>query len=204
MSGRSAGKAACRFPACVASCRDTCASDIAAPLPRARSSNVRSRLPCAGRPARMRSPRRHPLPAAHDRSPAARLPRGAAAASDRSGGVPRRAPIRMKSPLAENQRAVLIEAMLPNVPFDGWSRPALRSAARQAGMPADEALALFPNGAAELVACFSRWADLRMLDRLETAAIEPSRISNRIALAVATRLEILAPWREAVRRALSV
>ena len=110
----------------------------------------------------------------------------------------------MRSPLAEKQRAELIEAMLPSVPFDGWSRPALRSAARRVGMPADEALALFPNGAAELVACFSRWADLRMLDRLETAAIEPSRISNRIALAVATRLEILAPWREAVRRALSV
>ena len=83
----------------------------------------------------------------------------------------------MKSPLAENQRAVLIEAMLPNVPFDGWSRPALRSAARQVGMPADEALALFPNGAAEFVACFSRWADLRMLDRLEAAVIEPLRLS---------------------------
>ena len=110
----------------------------------------------------------------------------------------------MRSPLAEKQRAELIEAMLPSVPFDGWSRPALRSAARRVGMPADEALALFPNGAAELVACFSRWADLRMLDRLETAALEPSRISDRIALAVATRLEMLAPWREAVRRALSV
>ena len=110
----------------------------------------------------------------------------------------------MKSPLAENQRAALIEAMLPNVPFDGWSRPALRSAARQVGMPADEALALFPNGAAEFVACFSRWADLRMLDRLEAAVIEPLRIAERVALAVVTRLEILAPWREAVRRALSV
>jgi ubiquinone biosynthesis protein COQ9 len=110
----------------------------------------------------------------------------------------------MKSPLAEDQRAALIEAMLPNVPFDGWSRPAVRAAARHIGMPADEALALFPNGAAELVACFSRWADLRMLDRLETTDLEPLRIPERIALAVTTRLEILTPWREAVRRALSV
>lgn len=110
----------------------------------------------------------------------------------------------MRSPLAEDQRAALIEAMLPTVPFDGWSRPALRVAARHIGMPADEALALFPNGAAELVACFSRWADLRMLDRLEAMALEPLRIPERIALAITTRLEILAPWREAVRRALSV
>jgi ubiquinone biosynthesis protein COQ9 len=110
----------------------------------------------------------------------------------------------MKSPLAEDQRAALIEAVLPNVPFDGWSRPALRAAARHIGMPADEALALFPNGAAELVSCFSRRADRHMLDRLEAMALEPLRIPERIALAITTRLEILAPWREAVRRALSV
>jgi len=110
----------------------------------------------------------------------------------------------MRSPLAEDQRAALIEAMLPNVPFDGWSRPALRAAARRIGMPADEALALFPNGAAELVACFSRWADQRMLDRLETTALDSLRIPERIAVAIATRLEIISPWREGVRRALSV
>jgi ubiquinone biosynthesis protein COQ9 len=110
----------------------------------------------------------------------------------------------MKSPLAEGQRTALIEAMLPNVPFDGWSRPALRAAARRIGMPADEALALFPNGAAELVSNFSRWADLRMLDRLESMDLEPLRIPERIALAITIRLEILAPWREAERRALSV
>ena len=110
----------------------------------------------------------------------------------------------MRSPLADDQRAALIAAMLPNVAFDGWSRPALRAAARRVGMPADEALALFPNGTAELVACFSRWADARMLDRLEVMVPEPLRISDRVALAIATRLEIIAPWREAVRRALSV
>jgi len=110
----------------------------------------------------------------------------------------------MRSPLAENQRAALVAAMLPNVPFDGWSRPVLRAAARRIGMPADEALALFPSGAAELVACFSRWANVRMLDRFEAMVPEPLHISDRIALAIATRLEIIAPWREAVRRALSV
>jgi ubiquinone biosynthesis protein COQ9 len=110
----------------------------------------------------------------------------------------------MRSPLAEEQRAALIEAILPNVPFDGWSRPALRAAARRIGIPADEALALFPSGAAEFVACFSRWADRRMLDRFETMSRELLNTSDRIALAIATRLEVVAPWREAVRRALSV
>ena len=40
----------------------------------------------------------------------------------------------MKSPLAERDRDRLIEAMLPNVAFDGWSHAALRAAARQLAM----------------------------------------------------------------------
>ena len=110
----------------------------------------------------------------------------------------------MKSPLAEAQRATLIEAMLPDVAFDGWSRAAVRAAARRCGIAPGEALALFPGGATELVAAFSYWADARMLDRLEALPVAAGPISKRIAEAVATRLDIVTPWREAVRRALSV
>jgi ubiquinone biosynthesis protein COQ9 len=110
----------------------------------------------------------------------------------------------MKSPLAESQREALIEAMLPDVVFDGWSRAALRTAARRIGMPASEALALFPRGAADLVAAFSRWADQRLLDRLETAPLGELTVPDRIGLALTSRLEIVEPWREAVRHALAV
>jgi ubiquinone biosynthesis protein COQ9 len=110
----------------------------------------------------------------------------------------------MTSPLAETERTALIEAILPEVAFDGWSHAALRHAARRAGLTAGEALALFPRGAPDLVAAFSRWADRKMLDRLEAAPLEPLRTAERVALATGIRLEILGPWREAVRRALGV
>jgi ubiquinone biosynthesis protein COQ9 len=110
----------------------------------------------------------------------------------------------MKSPLAESQRDALIEAMLPDVPFDGWSRAGLRAAARRIGMPAAEALALFSGGPAEFVDCFSRWADRRMLDRLENLPADQLHAAERIARAVNIRLEIVEPWREAVRRALAI
>jgi ubiquinone biosynthesis protein COQ9 len=110
----------------------------------------------------------------------------------------------VRSPLAESQRDALIEAMLPDVPFDGWSRATLRAAARRIGMPVAEALALFADGPAEYVACFSRWADRRTLDRLETLRLDQLRAAERIALAVNLRLDIVEPWREAVRRALAV
>src|SRR5262252_6420063 len=94
--------------------------------------------------------------------------------------------------------------MLPDVAFDGWSRAALRTAARRIGMPTAQALVLFEGGPAEFVACFSRWADRRMLDRLETSPLDELRVPERIALAVNIRLGIIEPWREAVRRAVVV
>jgi ubiquinone biosynthesis protein COQ9 len=110
----------------------------------------------------------------------------------------------VRSPLAEQERTALIEAILPEVAFDGWSRLALRRAARRVGLAPAEALTLFPGGAADLVAGYSRWADQRMLDRLDALALEAGRTSERIARAIATRFEIVEPWREAVRRALTV
>src|SRR5438094_42707 len=110
----------------------------------------------------------------------------------------------MRSPLADSERDRLIVAMLPDVAFDGWSQHALRVAAGRIGIPPGEAMALFPRGAPDMVAAFSGWADRQMLDRLETTPIEPVSLSRRIALALRLRFELLLPWREAVRRGMTV
>ena len=110
----------------------------------------------------------------------------------------------MKSPLADSERDRLIAAMLPDVAFDGWSQHALRLAAGRIGMPVGEAMALFPRGAPDMVAAFSRWADRQMLDRLENMPAEPVSLSRRIALALRLRFDLLLPWREAVRRGMAV
>jgi ubiquinone biosynthesis protein COQ9 len=110
----------------------------------------------------------------------------------------------MRSPFADAERERLIAAILPDVPFDGWTARALRHAARRVDIPAAEAVALFPRGAPDMIAAFSHWADKQMLLRLETALVEPVSLSRRVALALRLRLEVLLPWREAVRRGLSV
>jgi len=110
----------------------------------------------------------------------------------------------MRSLLAARERERLIEAMLPDVPFDGWSSHALRVAARNIGIAEAEALALFPRGPVDCVAEFSRWADRHMLERLEGAVLDELSLSARIALALRLRFEVLMPWREAARRGLSV
>jgi len=98
----------------------------------------------------------------------------------------------------------LLAALLPAVPFDGWTRAALRAAAAQAGINAAELAELFPRGARDAVAWFSAWADRKTLAALASRKRERLRTGARIALGVRTRLELLRPHREAVRRALSL
>lgn len=102
------------------------------------------------------------------------------------------------------RRDELIASLLPDVPFDGWSLAAMRGAARRIGMDDDELLRLFPHGVQDAVAWFSHWADRLML---ETVAAHPEgdkKLPERVAEAVRTRLRLLAPYREAVRRGLAL
>ncbi len=110
----------------------------------------------------------------------------------------------MRSPFAERERERLVCAMLPDVPFDGWTMHALRQGARRCGVAPGEAAALFPRGAPDMVAVFSHWADRQMLERLEGEPDETLRLSQRVALALRLRFEVTLPWREAVRRGLAL
>lgn len=98
----------------------------------------------------------------------------------------------------------LLLAVLPNVPFDGWSVAALRAGARSLGITEAEALALFPRGGPELVEGFSQWADRAMLAAVSNADFEALKVRERIAAAIRARLKALEPHREAARRALAL
>ncbi|HEY4043100.1 MAG TPA: COQ9 family protein [Rhodopila sp.] len=102
--------------------------------------------------------------------------------------------------LPERDTAIL--AMLPHVAFDGWSRRALRAGIADAAMPADEADLLFPLGTVDMIETFCDLADRRM----EEAAVTllETKPSARIRAIVALRLAQNRPYKEAIRRALSV
>lgn len=104
---------------------------------------------------------------------------------------------------AQGKDAVLA-ALLPEVPFDGWSQAALRAAAQHAGIDEAALARLFPHGPRDAVAWFSHWADRGMLAAMAARKPETVGARERIALAVRTRLGILLPHREAVRRGLSL
>jgi ubiquinone biosynthesis protein COQ9 len=100
------------------------------------------------------------------------------------------------------ERDAAIEAMLPNVPFDGWTIRALRSGLAAAGLPADEATILFPGGAADMIAVFCDLADRRMTDA--AAALTETKLSARVQAIIVQRLTMNRPHKETIRRAVSV
>ncbi|MBS0643890.1 MAG: COQ9 family protein [Proteobacteria bacterium] len=96
-----------------------------------------------------------------------------------------------------------IEAMLPHVPFDGWTLRALRAGLRDAGMPADEADLLFPLGTVDMIETFCDLADRRMEEAAKDLPPD-MRLPDRVRAVIALRLEQSRPHKEAVRRAIAV
>ncbi|MBB4632474.1 COQ9 family protein [Sphingosinicella soli] len=101
-------------------------------------------------------------------------------------------------------RPVLIEALLPNVAFDGWSETALDAAAITVGIPADRARLVFSGGAADMIDAWIQKADRDMATELERRGGGTLKIRDRITTAIRIRIEQARPHKEAVRRALAV
>lgn len=101
-------------------------------------------------------------------------------------------------------RDALVLAMLPHVPFDGWSLRSMRLASADAGYDAAMAERVFPRGAVDAVEHFSDLADRRLAADIGDADLSSLRLRERVARLVRDRIE---PWggdREAIRRALSL
>ncbi|MCP4327723.1 MAG: COQ9 family protein [Alphaproteobacteria bacterium] len=102
------------------------------------------------------------------------------------------------------QNAALLEATLAHVPFDGWTAAALKHGARTLGLSRADVLIAFPGGAIDALEAFLRRADIHMLETMSDHDLDAMRVHERVTLAVRLRLEANAPYREAIRRGLSV
>jgi ubiquinone biosynthesis protein COQ9 len=107
------------------------------------------------------------------------------------------------APERSPDRDAAIAAMLPNVPFDGWTWRALRMGLASIGVPADDAELLFPGGAADMIEAFCDWADRRM-EEAAARDVSAGRVHERVRAVIALRLAQNRPHKEAVRRALAL
>jgi ubiquinone biosynthesis protein COQ9 len=94
----------------------------------------------------------------------------------------------------------LILAVLPEVPFSGWTQAALAKAAAEAGMDPTMGERAFPGGPVDAVLHFIDLADRRLAEEAPSA-LEGLRLTARIRWLVRHRLESWSKHREAIRRA---
>ena len=97
------------------------------------------------------------------------------------------------------ETAKLLDALLPNTGFDGWTSKALRQALTTLGRDPEEARLLFASDADMIEASFAL-ADQRMI---ESAAGLEGGLTSRVRGTITLRLEQMAGDKEAIRRAIS-
>jgi ubiquinone biosynthesis protein COQ9 len=108
------------------------------------------------------------------------------------------------APERSPERDAAIAAMLPHVPFDGWTLRALRMGLLDIGVPVDEAELLFPSGAADMIEAFCDWADRGMEAEAATLDLAAKRVPERVRAVIALRLARNRPYKEAIRHALAL
>lgn len=97
------------------------------------------------------------------------------------------------------ETAKLLDALLPNTGFDGWTGKALRQALGSLGRDPDEAKLLFATDA-DMIEAYFALADQRMI---EAAAGLQGGLTARVRGVILRRLEQMAGDKEAVRRAMA-
>ena len=107
------------------------------------------------------------------------------------------------SPL-EKLRRQLALAVGENAVFDGWTRAAVDSAARQLGVEPVQARLAMPKSQAGMIDTYIQEVDRALEAWFTPERLKRMKIREKIRALVWHRLEIMGPAREAVRRALAI
>jgi ubiquinone biosynthesis protein COQ9 len=103
----------------------------------------------------------------------------------------------------DDDTAALLDALLPQVPFDGWTRISVRNALASLGQPPEDAVLMFPNGAGEMIESAFALMDQRMEAEAAAADLAAHRLPARVRAVIAIRLAQMRGNKEAIRRAFS-
>ena len=103
--------------------------------------------------------------------------------------------------MIDDARARVLEAILPDVMFDGWSEDVLLRAITNSGVPEANAKLAFPRGLIDVVSEFHKSADREFVGELPNRIALMTSIGQKIKTAVMLRFEIAGRNKDAVRRA---
>lgn len=97
-------------------------------------------------------------------------------------------------------RKEVLDAVVAQVPFEGWGQTALTKAAQSLGVSLGFIKMAFPGGAAEMVEAYLAAANESMRDEFLKNFREPMRTQDSIVHAILTRFGLLESHQEVVRR----
>ena len=106
----------------------------------------------------------------------------------------------------------LIKAMLPHVPFDGWTWKAIENGSLEIGFKKKKTFdsrrliyqKLFEDGSIDFIDCFSDFIDVEVKNKYEALVSKPERIPQKIKTIILMRLELCQKYKEAIRSSLSI
>lgn len=101
-------------------------------------------------------------------------------------------------------RALLAPVLARHAAFDGWRPPAVAMAAREKGVDEDVAQLAFADGPVAMIDAWFASIDAAMVDALPPETLATLSIRRKIVALVEARLAIVAPDKEALRRALAI
>ena len=107
------------------------------------------------------------------------------------------------SPLEQLRRRLAL-AVGENAVFDGWTRKAVDTTAEQLGIDPVQARLAMPKRQAEMINLYIQEVDRALEAYFTSERLAGMKIREKIRSLVWRRLEIMAPAREAVRRALAI
>jgi ubiquinone biosynthesis protein COQ9 len=107
-------------------------------------------------------------------------------------------------PTLDEIREALAPRLASNAAFDGWTEKAVEAAAAELDIDPDLARLALKGSAMALIDAWIAGVDAEMAQRLPPEKLAAMKIRERITALVATRLEIMAPDREGLRRAQAI
>ncbi|MEP2027445.1 MAG: COQ9 family protein [Paracoccaceae bacterium] len=105
----------------------------------------------------------------------------------------------MSTPSTEDPIAILLNAALPHVPFDGWTDSTFRAAIADSDLDPSLARTTCPRGAVDLAIAFHEAGDRAMLERIKATDMSGLKFREKVAAAIRYRLQAVDD-KEIVRR----
>jgi ubiquinone biosynthesis protein COQ9 len=107
-------------------------------------------------------------------------------------------------PTLDELRAALAPAIARNAAFDGWRDAAVQQGAAELGVDPDLAQLAFADGAMAMIDAWFAEIDAELARQCPPEMLAAMKIRDRITHLLVTRFAIIAPDREAQRRALAI